>query len=197
MLRIVTVLVAVILIVHGLIHLMGTAVYARHAQIKGLTYKTTLLNGRWDLGEEGIRVFGALWVLPAIGFVAAALALLAGLEWWKPVLVGVTRKPFCRFRRGQPGLHGKNRELRRGRRIHSEVHLSRIHILEQPNPVATTGLALSHEVLFRNALACPRFLLNGKQHQPPRLRVRHARAPWMNQRFLLPKQAGILHGQCA
>ncbi len=88
--RIVTVLVAVIVMVHGLIHLMGTAVYARHAQIKGLTYKTALLNGRWDLGEEGIRIFSALWVLPAIGFVAAALALLAGWVWWKPVLVGVT-----------------------------------------------------------------------------------------------------------
>jgi hypothetical protein len=58
--RIVTALVAVILIVHGLVHLMGTAVYARHAQIKGLTYKTTLLNGRWDLGEGGIRIFGGL-----------------------------------------------------------------------------------------------------------------------------------------
>ena len=88
--RIVTVIVAVVLIVHGLIHLMGTAVYVRHAQIKGLTYKTTLLNGRWDLGEGGIRIFGVLWVLPATGFVAAALALLAGWEWWKPVLVGVT-----------------------------------------------------------------------------------------------------------
>jgi len=75
---------------YGTIHLMGTAVYVRHAQIKGLTYKTTLLNGRWDLGEGGIRIFGGLWVLPAIGFVAAALALLAGWEWWKPVLVGVT-----------------------------------------------------------------------------------------------------------
>ena len=29
-------------------------------------------------------------MLPAIGFVTAALALLAGCEWWKPVLVGVT-----------------------------------------------------------------------------------------------------------
>ena len=88
--RIVTVIVAVVLIVHGLIHLMGTAVYARHVQIQGLTYKTTLLNGRWDWGETGIRIFGVLWVLPAIGFVAAALAILAGWEWWQPVLVAVT-----------------------------------------------------------------------------------------------------------
>jgi len=70
-----------VLVVHGLIHLMGTAVYIRLAEVKGLTYKTTLLSGHWELGEGGIRVFGALWVLPAIGFVAAALALATGWGW--------------------------------------------------------------------------------------------------------------------
>jgi hypothetical protein len=89
-----TIIVAIVLIVHGLIHLMGTAVYVGHAQIKGLAYKTTLLSGRWDLGDEGIRIFGALWVLPAVGFIAAALALLAGWEWWKVALVGVALLSF-------------------------------------------------------------------------------------------------------
>ena len=88
--RIVTVIVAIVLILHGLIHLMGTAVYVRHIQIKGLSYKTTLLSGRWDLGDAGIRVFGTRWIFPAIGFVAIALALLAGWEWWKPIILGVT-----------------------------------------------------------------------------------------------------------
>jgi hypothetical protein len=82
--------IVLVLVVHGLIHLMGTAVYMRLAEIKGLSYKTTLLNGHWDLGEGGIRVFGALWVLPAIGFIAAAFALLAGWDWWQPVLLGTT-----------------------------------------------------------------------------------------------------------
>lgn len=88
--RIVTVGVAAILIAHGLIHLLGTAVYMNGAVFKGLEYKTTLLGGRWDLGEGGIRVFGAVWVLPAIGFVAAALALLAGWEWWRAVLIAMS-----------------------------------------------------------------------------------------------------------
>ena len=90
MTRILTIMIAVVLIVHGLIHLMGTAVYLSCAQLKGLSYKTTLLNGRWNLGEKGIRIFGALWILPAIGFVAAVLALLSDWDWWKPALVGVT-----------------------------------------------------------------------------------------------------------
>lgn len=88
--KIVIILAVVVLVVHGLIHLMGTAVYMKLAEVKGLSYKTTLLSGRWDLGAGGIRVFGALWVLPAIGFVVAALALLAGWDWWQPLLVGVT-----------------------------------------------------------------------------------------------------------
>ena len=82
--------VVFVLVVHGLIHLMGTAVYMRLAEVRGLTYKTTLLSGDWELGENGIRVFGALWILPTIGFVAAALALAIGWGWWQPVLLWTT-----------------------------------------------------------------------------------------------------------
>ena len=59
------------------------------ADIKGLSYKTTLLSGRWDLGVGGIHIFGALWVLSAVGFIAAAVGLLAGWDWWRFVLLWV------------------------------------------------------------------------------------------------------------
>jgi hypothetical protein len=88
--RIALALVVFVLVVHGLIHLMGTAVYMRFGEVKGLTYKTTLLSGHWELGEGGIRVFGALWVLPTMGFVAAAFALATGGAWWQPVLLWTT-----------------------------------------------------------------------------------------------------------
>jgi hypothetical protein len=84
------VLVATILLaLHGLIHLMGTTVYMKLGTIAALPYKTTLLGGRWDLGERGMRAFGALWAVAAIGFVVAALALLAGWAWWQPALLAV------------------------------------------------------------------------------------------------------------
>ncbi|MBZ5498995.1 MAG: ABC transporter permease [Acidobacteriia bacterium] len=83
------IVVAFVLVLHGLIHLMGTAVYTKMATIEGLKYKTTLLGGRWDLGESGIRVFGALWAVAAVGFVVAAVALMAGWGWWQLMLVGV------------------------------------------------------------------------------------------------------------
>ena len=81
---------AIALGLHGLIHSIGPTVYMKLTEIQGFSYKTTLLDGRWDIGENGIRIFGALWVLPAVAFIVAAIALLAGWEWWRLVLVAGT-----------------------------------------------------------------------------------------------------------
>ncbi len=78
---------AILLILHGLIHLMGTTVYMKLGRIQGLPYKTSLLGGRWDLGERGIWVFGALWVLPAAGFVLAGAALLIHHPAWSVLAI--------------------------------------------------------------------------------------------------------------
>ena len=48
--RILTTIASIVLIMHGLIHLMGTTAYLKLAEIKELPYKTTVLAGRWDLG---------------------------------------------------------------------------------------------------------------------------------------------------
>jgi hypothetical protein len=88
--RILTIIASIVLIMHGLIHLMGTTAYLKLAEIKGLPYKTTVLDGRWDLGANGIAVYGALWAVAAIGFIVAAVAVIAGWSWWQPVLFGVT-----------------------------------------------------------------------------------------------------------
>lgn len=60
---------SIILMIHGLVHLMGSSVYLKLAEIEGLPYKTSLLNGLWEVGSQGITVFGALWIPAAIGFV--------------------------------------------------------------------------------------------------------------------------------
>jgi hypothetical protein len=87
--RILAILGSVVLVAHGLIHLMGTAVYMKLAKIGGFPYKTTVLDGRWDLGAGGIAVYGVLWALAAIGFSLVVLGLILGWGRWKPVLVGV------------------------------------------------------------------------------------------------------------
>ena len=58
--------------------------------VKEIAYKSTLLGGRWELGEHGIWVFGGLWVVPAVGFILGAVAMLAGWSWWQFLLLVVT-----------------------------------------------------------------------------------------------------------
>jgi len=90
MLKALTWAAALVLALHGLVHLMGTTVYMKLGELEGMPYKTTLLDGRWDLGDGGIRVFGALWAVAAVAFVAAAAGWLGGWDAWRPVLVGAT-----------------------------------------------------------------------------------------------------------
>ena len=90
MLRLMLIVATIVLVLHGLIHLMGTAAYLKLAVIQQLPYKTTVLGGRWDLGAGGIAVYGVLWAVAAVGFVVAALAFWFGWAAWQPLLLGVT-----------------------------------------------------------------------------------------------------------
>ncbi|MCC6499570.1 MAG: ABC transporter permease [Anaerolineales bacterium] len=87
--KILIIIAAIILSLHGLIHLLGTVTYWKLGMVQGLTYKTTLLGDRWNVGEAGVAVYGTLWALAAIGFLLTAVALLAGWEWYRPVLISV------------------------------------------------------------------------------------------------------------
>ena len=78
---------ALVVFIHGLIHLLGFVAYWQLAEIENLPYKTTLLGGLWDVGEAGIRVFGALWLVAAIGFVVAAYGLAAQQDWWRTAMI--------------------------------------------------------------------------------------------------------------
>jgi hypothetical protein len=88
--RTIQIIAAVVLGLHGLVHLLGPAVYMAITGIEGFSYKTTLLAGHWYVGENGIRIFSALWILPAVGFIITAIALLIGWEWWRSGLAAVT-----------------------------------------------------------------------------------------------------------
>jgi hypothetical protein len=90
MIKVLTWAAALVLALHGLVHLMGTTVYMKLGELEGMPYKTTLLDGRWDLGDGGIRVVGVLWAVAAAAFVAAAAGWLGGWDAWRPVLLGAT-----------------------------------------------------------------------------------------------------------
>lgn len=87
--RFLRIAVATALLLHGLVHLLGTAVYFQLTEIPEFPYKTTLLGGHWDLGPTGIRTFGVLWALAAAGFGIAALAFLFNESAWQTTLFGV------------------------------------------------------------------------------------------------------------
>ena len=77
----------VLVILHGLIHLMGFIAYWPQAELAGLPYRTTLLGQRWLIGPSGMRLYSVLWLLVAGGLTVAAIALLLGRPWWLPLLM--------------------------------------------------------------------------------------------------------------
>ena len=78
----INVIAAIYLIVHGLIHLFGFVVNFQIAEIEDITYKTTVLAGKLDVGRLGTRVLGILWLLAAVGFVIAGATIFVSPPWW-------------------------------------------------------------------------------------------------------------------
>jgi hypothetical protein len=88
--KIIQIICALILFFHGLIHLMGTTVYMKLGDLDGFPYKTSILNGRVDLGESGIYIFGVLWAVAAICFVISAAGLFTRWKWNPSLLAGTS-----------------------------------------------------------------------------------------------------------
>ena len=80
---------AVLMMVHGVAHLVGFAGAWRLAP-DGIPYKTTVLAGHVDLGDVGIRAVGVLWLGLALGFAVAAIGIIGDRSWWPATAVGVT-----------------------------------------------------------------------------------------------------------
>ncbi len=81
---------AVLLALHGLVHLLGFVVPFGLAEVEGFPRSTTVLAGRVDLGEVGVRVAGVGWLLVAAAFVAAAVGLWLLQPWWWGLALGAT-----------------------------------------------------------------------------------------------------------
>ena len=78
-------MLAAFLLAHGLAHLVGLA--GSWQLGTGIPHKTTLLSGRLDLGETGIRAFGVVWLIGALGFAAAAAALILADPHWTTLVL--------------------------------------------------------------------------------------------------------------
>ncbi|MBA3875142.1 MAG: ABC transporter permease [Anaerolineae bacterium] len=85
---------AIFLGLHGLVHLMGFFAYWPLMVIPDLAYKTTILGGQMDLGGVGMRAFSILWLIPSLGFLAIASAMIRRWPRWQPVLLAITLISF-------------------------------------------------------------------------------------------------------
>ena len=82
------ILLAILMALHGVAHLVGFAGSWQLAP-DGIPYKTTVLGGRVDLGDVGIRTVGLLWLVTAVAFAIAAGAAVTRTPWWPQLALGV------------------------------------------------------------------------------------------------------------
>lgn len=81
-------LLAAFLVAHGVAHLVGFVGPWRLS--KAVPYTTTLLGGRLDVGDVGIRALGIAWLLAALGFAGLAVAITLRWPGWLPAAAAVT-----------------------------------------------------------------------------------------------------------
>jgi uncharacterized membrane protein YphA (DoxX/SURF4 family) len=81
-------LFGLLLIVHGVAHLVGFVVPWRLVTATDVPYRTTVLDGWVDVGDIGVRSVGVVWLLLALALVVVGIALLMGI-WSYPVAMWV------------------------------------------------------------------------------------------------------------
>lgn len=84
------IVLAALLALHGVAHWVGFVVSWRLTAFENMSYDTTLLAGRIDVGDVGIRVVGILWLLTGISFLVVAAGAVARRPWWPSVALAVT-----------------------------------------------------------------------------------------------------------
>lgn len=70
---------------HAVAHLPGFLVDLRVTTFSELPYRTTILGGRIDLGDAGVRIMGWTWLGLAVTLAVVAVAIVMALPWWRPV----------------------------------------------------------------------------------------------------------------
>jgi hypothetical protein len=75
-------LLALLMVAHGLAHLVGFVVAWEIRAFPETPFHTTILNGSIDVGLWGTRAVGLLWLLAAMAFVFAASGVALRQAWW-------------------------------------------------------------------------------------------------------------------
>ena len=86
---IIRVLFGLFLLAHGVAHIVGFGTAYRWGDLAE-NYSTSILGGRINLGEGGIRIYGIAWLVIAAAFAAVAVGVITRQDWWPPAAVAVT-----------------------------------------------------------------------------------------------------------
>lgn len=74
--------VAIVMILHGLIHLMGGINELDLAKIQDLSGKTLI-----PLSDSFRTIFGVIWFITVGLFILSAIGLLLKQQWWKAIAI--------------------------------------------------------------------------------------------------------------
>ena len=88
---------AIFLMAHGIAHMVGFIVYWQISDFEEMTYKTTILNGKVDIKDYGIRIVGIFWLLLALAFIFNGIVLIIGLSFWETLTlyISIISLIFC------------------------------------------------------------------------------------------------------
>jgi hypothetical protein len=82
--------VGIYMFVHGFAHIVGFLVSWKLVEDKESPYKTTILGGKLDLEDTGIRILGILWLLLGMAFFLMTYGVIAETVWWRTATFYVT-----------------------------------------------------------------------------------------------------------
>jgi hypothetical protein len=71
-----------LLLVHAVAHLVGFVGPWRLMDLEGVTFQSSLFDGRLQVSGRTMRGLGLVWLGLACGFFAVAFARMLGAGWW-------------------------------------------------------------------------------------------------------------------
>lgn len=81
---------SIFLFAHGIAHLVGFLVPWRIVKTEDMPYKTTLLMGKIDIGDMGIRIMGIIWLLIALAYFYSSWTTYQQMDIWMTYTLVVT-----------------------------------------------------------------------------------------------------------
>ncbi|MEJ2052915.1 MAG: hypothetical protein P8X42_03255 [Calditrichaceae bacterium] len=73
---------SIFLFIHGISHVVGFLIPWQIVKSDEMPYKTSLFFDKIDLGSNGIKIYGILWLLLALTFFLSAWFVVTGSVYW-------------------------------------------------------------------------------------------------------------------